>query len=185
MRNFDERISISAKNYADALIKIVEDGVMAYNEVYEDLNAVQDILDMAPELSQVLKDPTVSFDMKVDIVNEIFQKEVHQPILNFLKILIDKKRFTEFSKIYAAYINKLNKINNIQPVTITSAVDLTDEQKRNITRKLEEKLNKQIQPDWNIDNDIIAGLIVKINDDVIDTSIKNKINKISKELLLR
>lgn len=185
MRNFDERISISAKNYADALIKIVEDGVMAYNEVYEDLNAVQDILDMAPELSQVLKDPTVSFDMKVDIVNEIFQKEVHQPILNFLKILIDKKRFTEFSKIYAAYINKLNKINNIQPVTITSAVDLTDEQKRNITRKLEEKLNKQIQPDWNIDNDIIAGLVVKINDDVIDTSIKNKINKISKELLLR
>ena len=105
--------------------------------------------------------------------------------MNFLKILIDKKRFQEFSQIRAAYINKLNKINNIQPVSVTSAVELTDEQKKNIIGKLEEKLKKQVQPLWNIDENIIAGLVVKINDDVIDTSLKNKINKISKELLLR
>ncbi len=185
MRNFDERISISAKNYADALVKIAEDGVMTYNEVYDDLTAVQDILDMAPELSAVLKDPTVAFDMKVDIVNEIFKKEVHEPIVNFLKILIEKKRFAEFSKIYAAYVNRLNKINNIQPVTVTSAIALTDEQKKGIAAKLEEKLKKQVQPRWNVDNGIIAGLVIKINDDVIDTSLKNKIDKISKDLLLK
>ena len=185
MRNFDERISISAKNYADALVKIAEDGVMTYNEVYDDLTAVQDILDMAPELSDVLKDPTVAFDMKVDIVNEIFKREVHEPIVNFLKILIEKKRFVEFSKIYAAYVNRLNKINNIQPVTVTSAIALTDEQKKGIAVKLEEKLKKQVQPRWNVDNGIIAGLVIKINDDVIDTSLKHKIDKISKDLLLK
>ena len=185
MKNFKERISIPAKNYAEALIEIAQDGVMTYNEIYEDLTSIQDILDMAPELSEVLINPTVSYDIKADITNEIFQKEVQQPILNFLKILIDKKRFQEFSQIRAAYINKLNKNNNIQPVSVTSAVELTDEQKKNIIGKLEEKLKKQVQPHWNIDENIIAGLVVKINDDVIDTSLKNKINKISKELLLR
>ncbi len=185
MKNFNERISISAKNYAEALIEIARDGVMTYNEIYEDLNSVQEILDMAPELSEVLKNPTVSYDIKADITDEIFQKEVHASIVNFLKILIEKNRFQEFSRIRAAYINKLNKINNIQPVSVTSAVELTGEQKKSITGKLEEKLRKQVQPCWNIDENIIAGLVVKINDDVIDTSLKNKINKISKELLLR
>ncbi len=185
MRDFDERLSISAKNYADALIKIVLDGIMSYNEVYDDLTTVQDILDMAPELFDVLKNPIVAFDTKIDIINEIFTKEIHKPIVNFLKILVEKKRFEEFSKIYAAYVKKLNKINNIQPVIVTSAIALTDEQKKGIALKLEEKLKKQVQPRWNIDNGIIAGLVIKINDDVIDTSLKNKIDKISKDLLLR
>ena len=79
----------------------------------------------------------------------------------------------------------MNKINNIQPVTVTSAIALTDEQKKGIAVKLEEKLKKQVQPRWNVDNGIIAGLIIKINDDVIDTSLKHKIDKISKDLLLK
>ena len=162
MRNFDERISISAKNYADALVKIVEDGVMTYNEVYDDLTAVQDILDMAPELSDVLKDPTVAFDMKVDIVNEIFKREVHEPIVNFLKILIEKKRFVEFSKIYAAYVNRLNKINNIQPVTVTSAIALTDEQKKGIAVKLEEKLKENGM--WDLFQEIEMPLVYTLYD---------------------
>lgn len=185
MINFDEKISLSAKNYAEALIQIVQDGVMTYNEVYNDLAAIQEILRMEPELPEVLKNPTVAFDIKIEIVNEIFTREVHKPIVNFIKILIEKKRFEEFSQIYAAYINKLNKINNIQPVTVTSAIQLTDEQKKRIVAKLEDKLKKQVQPRWNIKNDIIAGLVIKINDDVIDTSLKNKIGKISKDLLLR
>lgn len=185
MRKFDEKISISAKNYAAALVQIVQDGIMTYNEVYKDLTSVQEILNMEPELPEVLNNPTVALDVKIEIVNEIFTKEVHKSIVNFLKILIEKKRFGEFSQIYAAYINKLNKINNIQPVLITSAIELNDEHKKQIVAKLEQKLKKQVQPRWNIKNDIIAGLVIKINDDVIDTSLKNKIEKISKDLLLR
>lgn len=185
MKNFDEKISISAKNYAEALVQIVQDGIMTYNEVYDDLTTVREILNMEPELPEVLKNPTVAIDVKIDIVNEIFTREVHKSIVNFLKILIEKKRFGEFSQIYTAYINKLNKINNIQPVIITSAVKLNDEHKKQIVEKLEQKLKKQVQPRWNIENDIIAGLVIKINDDVIDTSLKNKIEKISKDLLLR
>ena len=105
--------------------------------------------------------------------------------MDFMKILIEKKRFKEFSQIYRAYIDKLNEIYNIQPVTIISAIELSEKDKLQVIQKLENKLQKTVKPDWELDNDIIAGLVIKIDDNVIDMSIKNRLAKLKKDLMLR
>ncbi|MBQ8168754.1 F0F1 ATP synthase subunit delta, partial [bacterium] len=58
--------------------------------------------------------------------------------------------------------------------------ELDEVYKQRITEKLNTKLNKNIVADWQIDESIIGGLIVQIDDDVIDTSIKNKLENIQK-----
>ena len=102
-----------------------------------------------------------------------------------MKILISKNRINEFGGIYADFVEKLNVIHNIQPVKIVSAIELDDNYKNNIVNKLSSKISKTIQPEWCVDKDIIAGLKIKINDDVIDMSLKNRIDKLSKSLMLR
>ena len=79
-----------------------------------------------------------------------------------LKTLVEKNRLKEFPVIYAEFQHKLNEINNTQPVSIISAVELTDSQKQKIINTLNLKLKKTILPNWKTDRSIIAGIIVKI-----------------------
>ena len=183
MINSNEKISLSAKNYSQALIELEKDGQISFDEINNDLNKISEILNMSEELKQVLENPSVSTEVKCEIVNEVFQKDISSQIMNFLKILIDKKRFNEFNQIKADFEDKLDKINNIQSVEIVSAVELNEDYRNTIVQKLAEKLQKNIRPIWQVNEDIIAGLIYKINDDVIDSSIKNKLDKLNKELM--
>ena len=100
--------------------------------------------------------------------------------MNFIKIIVEKNRFNEFGQIISAYKELLDSANNTQNVEIISAIELSDSQKQNIIEKLSAKLNKNIKPDWIIDKSIIAGLVIKMDDNVIDSSVKNKLEKLSR-----
>lgn len=183
MTNLNEQISLSAKNYSEALIELVKDNVMSYEDISKDLETISQILKISSDLKNTLEYPTISTETKHEIIDEVFKNEINPNIINFIKILIDKKRFSEFEQVKADYADKLDKINNIQTMEIVSAIPLNEEYRGKIVQKLSEKLQKNISPIWEIDESIIAGLIYKIDDDVIDTSIKSKLDKLSKNLM--
>ena len=178
-----EQISLSAKNYSKALVEMVRDNVISFEDLSKDLATVSDILETSQDLRLTLENPTVSEEVKSQIVEEVFKNEVHPQVVSFLKVLIDKNRFSEFSQIKADYEIKLDDVNKIQAVEITSAVELSEEYRERILQKLGEKLQKNIRPNWKVDENIIAGLIYRINDNVIDTSIKSKLDKLNKNLM--
>lgn len=178
-----EQISLSAKNYSKALVEMVRDNVISFEDLSKDLATVSEILETSQDLRLTLENPTVSEAVKSQIVEEVFKNEVHPQVVNFLMVLIDKNRFSEFPQIKADYEIKLDDVNKIQSVEITSAVELSDEYRERILQKLSEKLQKNIRPNWKVDENIIAGLIYRINDNVIDTSIKSKLDKLNKNLM--
>lgn len=178
-----EQISLSAKNYSKALVEMVRDNVISFEDLSKDLATVSEILETSQDLRLTLENPTVSEAVKSQIVEEVFKNEVHPQVVNFLMVLIDKNRFSEFTQIKADYEIKLDDVNKIQSVEITSAVELSEEYRERILQKLSEKLQKNIRPNWKVDENIIAGLIYRINDNVIDTSIKSKLDKLNKNLM--
>lgn len=178
-----EQISLSAKNYSKALVEMVRDNVISFEDLSKDLATVSEILETSQDLRLTLENPTVSEEVKSQIVEEVFKNEVQPQVVSFLKVLIDKNRFSEFSQIKADYEIKLDDVNKIQAVEITSAVELSEEYRERILQKLSEKLQKNIRPNWKVDENIIAGLIYRINDNVIDTSIKSKLDKLNKNLM--
>lgn len=178
-----EQISLSAKNYSKALVEMVRDNVISFEDLSKNLATVSEILETSQDLRLTLENPTVSEEVKSQIVEEVFKNEVHPQVVSFLKVLIDKNRFSEFSQIKADYEIKLDDVNKIQAVEITSAVELSEEYRERILQKLSEKLQKNIRPNWKVDENIIAGLIYRINDNVIDTSIKSKLDKLNKNLM--
>lgn len=178
-----EQISLSAKNYSKALVEMVRDNVISFEDLSKDLATVSEILETSQDLRLTLENPTVSEAVKSQIVEEVFKNEVHLQVVNFLMVLIDKNRFSEFPQIKADYEIKLDDVNKIQSVEITSAVELSEEYRERILQKLSEKLQKNIRPNWKVDENIIAGLIYRINDNVIDTSIKSKLDKLNKNLM--
>ena len=98
-------------------------------------------------------------------------------------ILIDKKRFNELTQIIQAYNDEVDIINNIKRVEVYSAVEVSEDRKQRLIDKLQNKLKKNVIVNWNINNDIIGGLVIKIDDDIIDNSLKNKLENLSKNII--
>lgn len=176
------QISLSAKNYADALVKLGQDGLISYDDIYKNLEIVKEIISSSTELTNVLDNPSISDETKYSIIDEVFNNQIDKYIVDFLKILIEKNRFREFNGIVEAYRAELDKINNIKRIKVISAIDLNEETKRKIIEKLQNKLHKNIIAEWQMNEEIIGGLVIKIDDDIIDSSLKNKLESLSKNL---
>lgn len=179
------KITSISKIYADALYKFSQDGVLSLDDITADLEKVSLICLSSSELTNTLNNPTVLTETKLQIIEEVFSNDLHSEMKNFLKILVQEKRFQEFDAIKASFQNILDDINNIKRIDIVSAVELTEEKRLAIVEKLQNKLQRNIVPSWIVDKNIIAGLVIKMGDDIIDVSLKNKLENLSKTLILR
>lgn len=171
-----------AQRYADALTQSVQEGKLTFEKISEYLNLIKATLDSSKDLAEVLVNPVISPDSKKEIIEKVFSGEVDVLIINFLKLLVDKGRFDAFNEIIEAYNQALDSINNISRVKVTSAVAMSDEAKKKLINKLEEKLRKKVILDLDINADIIAGLVINIGDNIIDMSLKNKLEDLSKSI---
>ncbi len=166
-------ISTTATTYAKSLLE-------TDNTALSDLKTVSEVINTSNDFVLTMENPTISQDTKFEIIDEIFKKEVSEKVLNFIKILVEKNRFNEFDQIFQAYSDEVDKINNLKRAEVISATELSETQKQTIIEKLQKRLQKDVKITWTINKDIIGGLVIKIDDDVIDTSLKNKLYKLSK-----
>lgn len=171
-----------ADRYSDALVDIAKEGKLTYSKISADLNLIKETLTLSKDLNDVLTNPIVSIENKKEILDKVFSNEIDLLILNFLKVLVDKNRFFIFDEILESYNNALDNINNISRIQVTTAVQMTGEAKDKLKEKLETKLKKNVVLDLDISPDIIAGLVIRIGDNVIDLSLKHKLEDLSKSI---
>ena len=171
-------MTTSSKNYAGALAEIAVDNVISYDGIKNDLNTVSAIIKNSPDLKNVLENITIATEVKNSIIDEVCRNQVNDKIVNFLKILTNKNKFSDFEDIKSDFETIYNDVNNIKLVDVTSAVELSEDQKQRVVEKLQAKLNKKIIANWLQDEDIIGGLIIKIDDNVINSSLKNRLEKL-------
>lgn len=171
-----------ASRYAQALLELCDSNSLSKEEVLKELNDINDSIKGSQELSNLLLAPSVSKADKKRVVENIF-KNINKITKNFLFYLIEKGRFNIFESIIVEFQAVLNKAKNFVEVEIVSAIDITEDKKNSIKERLSRKLNKQVDVDWSVDSDIIGGLVFIINDSIIDTSIKNKLQNISRNII--
>ena len=164
--------------YASALYDLASEKKIV-DQILSDLNSLKKLLIENKDLLLVIKSPLINSKDKHNILNKLLQKiDANKLTLTFLKILEKNKRFANFISI----INQFNNINSQKRgdilADITSANELNDEQKNNITNQLKNILGDKLSLTFDVDNEIIGGLIVKVGSKMIDTSIANKINKL-------
>lgn len=174
--------TLIAQRYSNALVEIAKEGKLTYSKISSDLNTIKDILDQSKDLNEFLTNPIISIEDKKEIIDKVFSKEIDILLVNFLKLLIDKNRFNTFDEIINVYNQSLDDINNISRIQVTSAVAMTEELKKKLKEKLETKLKKNVVLDLSINPQIIAGLVIKMGDDVIDMSLKHKLEDLSKNI---
>lgn len=150
------RISTSAITYAKSLFE-------ADKNALSDLLTVNEAINSSKDFELTMLNPSISLQIKYEIIDEIFKKELNEKVLNFIKILVEKDRFNEFEQIIQAYSNEQDELNNIKRVEVVSAVELSENQKQKTIEKLQTRLQKEVKVNWTLDTNIIGGLIIKID----------------------
>lgn len=175
--------TLIAERYSEALVKIASEGKLTFEKISTDLNLIENILTDSKDLEKFLTNPIIAIEDKKEIIDKVFANEIDNLIINFLKLLVDRNRFDTFRDILDSYNIALDDKNNISRIKVISAVQMSDDAKNKLKNKLETKLKKNVVFDLDIDPNIIAGLVIKLGDNVIDMSLKHKLEDLSKNII--
>ena len=164
--------------YASALYDLAAEKKLV-DPVVEDLSNLKSILKDNKELSFVVKSPLITSTDKLNIFESLLKKiNANELTSTFLKVIEKNKRFSNLASIITQFMNINSQKRGDVLADITSADELNDEQKNNITNQLKSILGDKLSLSFDVDKSIMGGLIVKVGSKMIDTSLANKINKL-------
>ncbi len=170
-----------AKKYAKALFEITFDE-KKYDAVGDELLFILKCLEDEPMLYQVLRNPLVVTSEKKKILDSIFKENISQEVLNFLHIIIDKKREKHIESIVEEYMALTNDVKNIMEAVVITAVPLSDEMSVKLQEILSKSSGKNVRLKNKVDTEIIGGVFVKAGDKVIDGTIKGRLEQMKEQM---
>ncbi|RME74879.1 MAG: ATP synthase F1 subunit delta [Planctomycetota bacterium] len=172
------------KEYAQALVELADEkGVL--KEIEEDMQLFFEVLKSEPKLCFFLETPNISASEKKDLLKKVFEKKLSSLFLKFLFLVVERGRFILFSNIYDSFITIMDqKIGRLRGEVI-SARELSSELKQKIQTALEEKTKKKVDLQFVVNPHVIGGLLIRLGDLQIDSSLRRKLEQWKKRLVKR
>nr|YP_009944583.1 ATP synthase CF1 subunit delta [Osmundea sinicola]QFR99877.1 ATP synthase CF1 subunit delta [Osmundea sinicola] len=172
-------MSTVALPYAEALLDVAKQENLL-DEFTHNLSSISMVLSETKELRELLSNPVVDSVLKKEILQRLFVHQVNDSILNFLFILVDRRRINFLDIIIEKYLELNYRLESIVIADVSAAIDLNDMQIQALIQqiKLMTKSNK-VKLVVNKDTNLIGGFVIKIGSKIIDTSLSGKLNKIS------
>lgn len=151
--------------------------------IFHDAKEVVNILLENADFVKLLAHPRVSKEEKISLVEKAFKGNISDDITGLIVMIVKKDHSSQVVEVFNAFIKMVKNYKNIGEATVTSAVDLSEDKKKAILSKLIETTKySSLEISYNVDKSIIGGLIIRIEDRVVDSSIKTKLNTLSKSL---
>lgn len=168
-----------AKAYGDALFEIALD-LKKCDEYREIVHTLKDTMD--DKLVRILSHPKVSKAEKKECIDEIYGS-LDPIFINFFKVLIDKNRFKYVSAIFDAYDEDYVQYFGIIQAQVWSARELSEDEKIRLEEKLKKKYQQSVECTYEVDERLLAGIKVKVKDQVMDNTALNRLIKMKDSIM--
>ncbi len=169
---------IITKSYADALFQVGK-SENCLEKIYEDYLIVEQVINK--DFLRLFSNPKMNKNDKLELIQTVF-KDMNIYLIHFFKILVKKNRFLKVLEIKQQFNEFYYEENGILEASVYSAVELNGDQILNIKKTFEKKYNKEILIHFIKDESLIAGLKVKIKDDVYDNTLVNKLRRLKEKI---
>jgi len=171
-----------AKTYGDALFELaLEENKL--DAIADDVAAVAEAFKENPELSKLMNHPKIEKTEKCQVMENILKDKVADEITGFFDIIIKKDRYRDIQDILKYFLEKIKEYKNIGTAYVTTAFPLSDEQKSRVeARLLETTKYEKMEINYSEDSSLIGGMVIRIGDRVVDSSIKTKLYEFTKDL---
>ena len=167
----------AATPYAEALL------LSGSDKVEQDMIKILDIFKEVEPLEDYFLSPRIDAKTKKEFTKKIFDKQISDTSLNFLLLLIDRRRINIASSIIEKYLELRSNESNEVTFEVTSVVPLNSDQETNLINELK-SLSKAETVKLTVKQDptILGGLLVKNGSQYIDLSINGELRSISNYL---
>lgn len=171
-----------SKTYGDALFAVaLEVGRM--DEFFEAVKVVADILRTNEEFGKLMNHPKIMKEDKVKIVEETFGGRIPKEIVGMMTLLITRGRAEEMLSVFDYFIALVKEEKKIGKADVTTAVPLNAKQKAKVEQKLLDTTKYEtFEMNYSVDESLIGGMVIRIGDRVVDSSIKTKLYELTREL---
>jgi F-type H+-transporting ATPase subunit delta len=170
-----------AKRYAEALFSIAQDQNNIQG-IEADLSVIVTALEEYPDLKRILQHPAISPAVKKQQVAELFEKAVSATVLNFVRLLLDRRRENELPKIYEQFVQMADQARGQVKAHIETAFPLDETELKGLAEKLGAVCGKQLDVSSSVNEELIAGARLKVGDRVIDASVKGQLDRLQQNI---
>jgi len=169
-------IATIARPYAEALFRVAKS---------QDLAAWSGlVIEMAqvaahPDVQALAQNPAVTHQQVADIFLALLKSPLTAEAKNFVNVLVDNGRLTVLPEIAVQFHVLKNAQEGAADVEITSAFELTAAQVQELQATLEKKFGRKLNPAVKVDSTLIGGVRVVVGDEVLDTSVRAKLQQLN------
>ena len=167
-----------SKVYGDALFSLaVEENRV--DELWDETRAMKQVLSENPDFMAILEHPEMTMEKKMDVLQEVFQKELSQDMMGLLHVLVKKGRIGELIHVLAYFNECAMAYKKIGKVQIQTPMPLSEKQKKKIEQKLLEVSEYET---LSVDKSLLGGIVIRIGNQVLDNSIRAKLDAMTRDL---
>lgn len=168
-----------ARRYAEAVFEIAEahDSFDRWTEELQAIAAVQ----RQPQLAGFVASPAVGMAAKDSLLTQHLEG-MSQESMNLVRLLLRKGRFVLAPQIADHYRDLLNEHRGIETAEVTSAVPLSPEETKAIAQRLSAMTGRKVTVEVDIDPAIIGGIVARIGDQLIDASVRGRLQALKRRL---
>lgn len=168
--------------YASALMSIAQSNGLS-EQFGEEIRSLAQLLEHSAELREFIGNPILKNSDKKAVLRQIMGEGSNPYLMNFLMLLVDKRRVVFLEGICQKYLELLRELSGTVLAEVTSATELSEEQLQTISEKVKGMTKAAaVELKTKVDPDLIGGVIVKVGSQVLDASIRGQLRRISLSL---
>ena len=168
-----------SRRYSIALYEEAK-SIGGLDKTAEDVESVINIIEENRQLRLFFGSPIIDQVKKTAITKEIFEGKISQLMLNFILLLIVRHRDDSILDILKDFQEFKNEKDGIVTVEVTSAIELSDDEKKQIKTKIDTYTKLNSKPAFKVQPDLLGGFVVKIKDVILDASIRHQLELLRK-----
>jgi F-type H+-transporting ATPase subunit delta len=174
----DSKISV---RYSRALFQLALEKKII-DKVNKDMILISELCKM-PETKEFLHSPIIVPSKKSFIFHRMLEENVEAITLSLVDLIVKNGRESYLPAITRVFIHETMKYRGITESVLTTAMKVNTEVKKQLTDLIEEVFSTKVELEEIVNPEIIGGFILRVDDNYIDASIRNKLSKIKKGLL--
>ena len=174
-----------SKTYGEALYQVaMESGESKALELMEEIRCVSEILESNSQFDELMKHPGIPKQDKLQVVRDVFKGRVSDELAGLLEVVVSKERYSELPAVFAYFTAKIKEWQKIGKAYVTTAVELDEGQKKAVeARLLQTSGYAKMELSYDVDASLIGGMVIRVGDRVVDSSVRTKLNDLTKQLL--
>ncbi|MDR0853399.1 MAG: ATP synthase F1 subunit delta [Clostridiales Family XIII bacterium] len=176
-----ESLSVQA-TYGQALFEAAVDGGKV-DLIAEEQKEISQIFKEYPELRKLFVIPTIPAEDKKAVARNIFEGKVAPELLNFLYILIDKRRLGAWDGAVRHYEELIDQRDGVTKGVLYSVVPVEDEKLKQFEADASAAVSKAVRLENRIDKSLIGGIVIYVDGKLIDVSIRNRLEGLKQIML--